>query len=138
MDRAFTTIILMASLLAAGGLYATASATFWEGAGLAMAERAVDGMAFQMAAVVAEAACEAAQSGTAVRVHIVLTEVALVEASGNRIAVITSFKGRLLNASVSLAGGIEIQPSKVSASSFIVTAFPNGTSIILGQRGEGI
>ncbi|RWX74006.1 MAG: hypothetical protein Metus_0031 [Candidatus Methanosuratincola subterraneus] len=140
MDRSVTTIILIASLLASGSLFASTSAAFWERASMVMEESAVRCMAFQMAAGAAEAASEAAQSGTAVKTYVIFSEEALVEASGTSITVVSTFKGSLINASVSLMGRIDIQPSKISSSSFIVTAYPNGTAIISvsGQRAEGI
>lgn len=137
MDRPVATIILIASLLASGSAFASASAAFWGRASTMMAEFAVSGMAFEMAAGVAEAAGRAAQSGMAVETHIIFPEEALVEASGTSITVIAIFDGSLLNASVSLTGEIDIRPSRFSSSSFAVTAFPNGTVIISGQKAEG-
>ncbi|MEN3036319.1 MAG: hypothetical protein ABC588_02995 [Candidatus Methanosuratincola petrocarbonis] len=138
MDRSVTTIILIASLLASGSAFASTSAAFWERAGTMMAECAVRGMAFEMAAGAAEATSEAVQSGTVVKTCVIFSEEALVEASGASITVVAAFNGRLLNASVGLACGIDLQPSRVSSSSFTVTAYPNGTAIISAQKAEGI
>lgn len=138
MDRAVTTIILIASLLATGAAFASTSAAFWERAGMTMAEYVVGGMAFEMAAGVAEAAGEAVLSGTAVKVNVIFSEEVLVEVSGSSVTVIASFEGSFLNASVSLTGGVDIQPARVSSSSFTVIAYPNGTVIISGQKAEGI
>ncbi|MEM2125296.1 MAG: hypothetical protein QXQ53_02730 [Candidatus Methanosuratincola sp.] len=138
MDRAVTTIILIASLLATGAAFASTSDAFWERAATTMADYAVGGMAFEMAAGVAEAAGEAVLSGTAVKVNVIFSEEVLVEASGSTVTVFASFEGSLLNASVSLTGGIDIQPARLSSSSFTVIAYPNGTAIISGQKAEGI
>ncbi|MEN3035073.1 MAG: hypothetical protein ABC537_02105 [Candidatus Methanosuratincola sp.] len=140
MDRPVTTIIFIASLLASGSVFASASAAFWDRAAMIMEESVVKGMALQMAAGAAEAASEAVQTGTAVKTYVIFSEEALVEASGTSITVVATFKGSLINASVSLVGRIDIQPSRISSSSFTVTAYPNGTAIISvsGRGAEGI
>ncbi len=130
MDRAFTTILLVASLFAAGAAFVSASAAFWMDATTVMANNAVQGMAFEMAAGVAEAAGEAAHSGMAAEITVIFKEEVLVEASGDTITVASSFKGLWLNASASLAGTVSIQPSRIRSSSFTITGFPNGTTAI--------
>ncbi len=134
MDRPVISIILIASLLATGSGFASASAAFWERACAAGVDAVINGIAFEIAAGVAEAAAEAVKGGTAVKLKVILPEEALVVSSGTSLTVFATFNGRLLNASVALVGEIELQPSRVRSSFFTITAFPNGTAKVTAQE----